>query len=426
MSAAGAAVLAPSWLAGQTAAEPPSTVSTPPRDFGAGAPPVTYPDPDLVTVDPAFNGLRIGNTPIQRLWTGALWSEGPAWSSQGRYLVWSDIPNNRQLRWLEDDGRVSVFRAPSNNSNGNTFDFGGRQVSCEHLLRRVVRYEHDGTVTVARRRLRRQTAELAERRRAASRRQLLVHRSAVRRPALRRRARRAGRTEQRARVCCASASVKRPASATRSASCRRTSIASRRTAASRSRSPPTTCRGRRTGSRSRPTTRSSTSSAAATCTSATSPTTAASRRQAVRRLHDRRRRLPHRRRPRRRLRQPLVLEQRRAQRRLQRRHGVEPGRHAARPHSPAGGLRERRVRRAEAQPAVHGREPVAVRGVRQHAGRGARLRLLRRPPHRCHRFPLRSGRLGRQQVDAAVVLRLPGAQSSRNREQPRGIPCEKL
>jgi gluconolactonase len=148
MSAAGAAALAPAWLTAQTAAEPPSTVSTPPRDFSPGAPPVTYPDPDLVTVDPAFNGLRIGNTPIQRLWTGALWSEGPAWSSQGRYLVWSDIPNDRQLRWLEDDGRVTVFRAPSNNSNGNTFDFEGRQVSCEHLLRRVVRYEHDGSVVV--------------------------------------------------------------------------------------------------------------------------------------------------------------------------------------------------------------------------------------------------------------------------------------
>jgi gluconolactonase len=148
MSAAGAAVLAPSWLAAQTAAEPPSTVSNPPRDFSPGAAPVTYPDPDLVTVDPAFNGLRIGNTPIQRLWTGALWSEGPAWSSQGRYLVWSDIPNDRQLRWLEDDGRVTVFRAPSNNSNGNTFDFQARQVSCEHLKRRVVRYEHDGSVAV--------------------------------------------------------------------------------------------------------------------------------------------------------------------------------------------------------------------------------------------------------------------------------------
>src|SRR5207237_8166971 len=61
---------------------------------------------------------------------------------------WSDIPNNRQLRWLEDDGRVTVFRQPSNNSNGNTFDFQGRQLSCEHLTRRLVRYEHDGAVTV--------------------------------------------------------------------------------------------------------------------------------------------------------------------------------------------------------------------------------------------------------------------------------------
>ena len=77
-----------------------------------------------------------------------LWAEGPAWSAQGRYLLWSDIPNNRQMRWSEDDGHVSVFRTPSNNSNGNSFDFQGRQLSCEHLTRRVVRYEHDGTATV--------------------------------------------------------------------------------------------------------------------------------------------------------------------------------------------------------------------------------------------------------------------------------------
>jgi len=83
-----------------------------------------------------------------RLWTGALWSEGPAWNAQGRYLLWSDIPNNRQMRWLEDDGHVSVFRLPSNNSNGNSFDFQGRQLCCEHLTRRVVRYELDGSVTV--------------------------------------------------------------------------------------------------------------------------------------------------------------------------------------------------------------------------------------------------------------------------------------
>ncbi len=128
---------------------PPSTVTTPPRDFGPNGAPTTYFwDPDVIAVDPSFNGLAQPNAPIQRLWTGALWSEGPAWNAQGRYLVWSDIPNNRQLRWLEDDGRVSVFRLPSNNSNGNTFDFQGRQLSCEHLTRRVVRYELDGSVTV--------------------------------------------------------------------------------------------------------------------------------------------------------------------------------------------------------------------------------------------------------------------------------------
>src|SRR5262245_22651384 len=148
-AATGALALSSRGLRGQAAAQsprsaPPSVVSNPPRDFSPGAPPVTYPDPDIITIDPSFNTLRLGNTAIQRLWTGAYWSEGPAWSSQGRYLVWSDIPSNRQLRYVEDDGRVTVFRSPSNNSNGNAFDFEGRQVSCEHGARRVVRYEHDG------------------------------------------------------------------------------------------------------------------------------------------------------------------------------------------------------------------------------------------------------------------------------------------
>jgi gluconolactonase len=152
-AAAGAAAVAPSLALAQSPAggpaAPPTTVTTPPRDFGPGGAPTTYfTDPDILTVEPEFNSLRQPNTPIMRLWTGALWSEGPAWSSQGRYLVWSDIPNNRQLRWLEDDGRVSVFRSPSNNSNGNTFDFQGRQLSCEHLTRRVVRYENDGSVSL--------------------------------------------------------------------------------------------------------------------------------------------------------------------------------------------------------------------------------------------------------------------------------------
>jgi len=149
-AAAGAAIALPRLVAGQAAqnsAPPPSTFPTL-RDYTPGAPPVSYPDPDILTVDPAFNQLRVNNTAIHRLWTGALWSEGPAWCNQGKYLVWSDIPNNRQLRWLEDDGRVTVFRSPSNNSNGNTFDFQGRQVSCEHTGRRIVRYEHDGSITV--------------------------------------------------------------------------------------------------------------------------------------------------------------------------------------------------------------------------------------------------------------------------------------
>lgn len=131
------------------AAAPPSTVTSPPRDFSRrGAPTTYFTDPDIIAVDPVFSNYAQPNSAIQRLWTGALWSEGPAWNAQGRYLVWSDIPNNRQLRWLEDDGHVSVFRQPSNNSNGNSFDFQGRQLSCEHLMRRVVRYELDGSVTV--------------------------------------------------------------------------------------------------------------------------------------------------------------------------------------------------------------------------------------------------------------------------------------
>ena len=148
--AAGAAVVAPRIARAQTGPmAPPSTVTTPPRDFGPNGAPTTYfTDPDVLSVDPMFNGIAQPNSAIQRLWTGALWAEGPAWSGQGRYLVFSDIPNNRQMRWVEDTGRVSVFRMPSNNSNGNTFDFQGRQLSCEHLTRRVVRYEHDGSITI--------------------------------------------------------------------------------------------------------------------------------------------------------------------------------------------------------------------------------------------------------------------------------------
>ena len=146
---AGAIVAGPAAAQQAGPVAPPSTITTPPRDFSSrGAPTTYFWDPDVIAVDPSFNGLAQPNAAIQRLYTGVLWAEGPAWSAQGRYLVWSDIPNNRQMRWSEDDHRVSVFRMPSNNSNGNTFDFQGRQLSCEHLTRRVTRYEHDGTATV--------------------------------------------------------------------------------------------------------------------------------------------------------------------------------------------------------------------------------------------------------------------------------------
>jgi gluconolactonase len=107
-----------------------------------------YPDPRYKALDERFSGLVIGNTPLQRIASGNLWAEGPAWSAVGRYLVWSDIPNNRQQRWLADDGHVSTLREPSGKSNGNTFDYAGRQLSCQHLHRRVVRYELDGTESI--------------------------------------------------------------------------------------------------------------------------------------------------------------------------------------------------------------------------------------------------------------------------------------
>jgi len=106
-----------------------------------------YPDPRIEATDKRFTA-KIGNAGIERIVTGLRWAEGPCWSADGGFLVVSDIPNNRMLRWLEDDGHVSVFRSPSNFSNGNTRDREGRLVTCEHLTRRVTRTEHDGTITV--------------------------------------------------------------------------------------------------------------------------------------------------------------------------------------------------------------------------------------------------------------------------------------
>ncbi len=97
-------------------------------------------------IDPRFNRLFSGSARVERLATGMMWAEGPAWFGGGRYLVWSDIPNNRMMRFDETDGSVSVFRQPSGNSNGNTVDRQGRLITCEHGGRRVSRTEHDGTV----------------------------------------------------------------------------------------------------------------------------------------------------------------------------------------------------------------------------------------------------------------------------------------
>jgi len=146
LAGAGAALVTSGAAAAQP--EPPSTVTTPPRDFRPGAAPTTYfTDPDVIAVDPAFEPYVVPNSAIRRLWTGALWAEGPAWNSVGRFLVWSDIPNNRQLRYLDDDGHISQrFRYPSNESNGNTFDTEGRQITAERT--RLIRFEHNGSVTV--------------------------------------------------------------------------------------------------------------------------------------------------------------------------------------------------------------------------------------------------------------------------------------
>ena len=99
-------------------------------------------------IDKRFNACLPGPERVERLWTGGRWCEGPAWFGALRTLVFSDIPNNRMLRFDERNGGTAVLREPSNNANGNTIDREGRLVSCEHLARRVVRTEHDGTQTV--------------------------------------------------------------------------------------------------------------------------------------------------------------------------------------------------------------------------------------------------------------------------------------
>src|SRR5436309_6650207 len=109
--------------------------STPsPRDYSRQDP-IQYPDPDVVALDDRFRRYIVGNTVIRRLHFGTFWAEGPAWNGAGRYLVWSDIPNNLQMRWIEHDALTTVFRNRPGYSNGNTFDNEGGQLSCEHAGR---------------------------------------------------------------------------------------------------------------------------------------------------------------------------------------------------------------------------------------------------------------------------------------------------
>jgi gluconolactonase len=107
-----------------------------------------YPDPAVRIFDPRFNALRVAAASVECLYQGTRWSEGPVWFGDSRAVIWSDIPNNRMMRWDEETGEVRVFRKPSNNANGNTRDREGRLVTCEHLTRRVTRTEYDGSITV--------------------------------------------------------------------------------------------------------------------------------------------------------------------------------------------------------------------------------------------------------------------------------------
>jgi gluconolactonase len=109
--------------------------------------PIRYPDSAVEIVDQRFRRYAIGNAAVERLCTGLRWGEGPVWFGDGRFLLFSDIPNNRVLRWDEATG-MSVFLQPSNFANGHTRDREGRLISCEHGTRRVTRVEHDGTLTV--------------------------------------------------------------------------------------------------------------------------------------------------------------------------------------------------------------------------------------------------------------------------------------
>src|SRR5256885_8702483 len=119
-----------------------------PKAFAAWEASERYPDPSVQVLDPAFNKYRLLLASVERIATGMRWCEGPVYMGDWRCLLWSDIPNNRIMRWDEETGRVSVYRKPSNNADGKPRGRQGRLVTCEHDTRRVTRTEYDGGITV--------------------------------------------------------------------------------------------------------------------------------------------------------------------------------------------------------------------------------------------------------------------------------------
>jgi gluconolactonase len=118
------------------------------RTLAQWQPSQRYPDPSIRILDPSFAKYRINSAKVESIASDMRWCEGPVWFGDGRYLLWSDIPNNRIVRWDEETGTVSLFRKPSNFANGNTRDRQGRLLTCEHDTRRVTRTEYDGAITV--------------------------------------------------------------------------------------------------------------------------------------------------------------------------------------------------------------------------------------------------------------------------------------
>jgi gluconolactonase len=125
-----------------------SALAVAPHAVAEWQPSQRYPDPLVRVIDSSFAKYRLALAKVEKIASGMRWTEGPVWFGDGRYLLWSDIPNNRLMKWDEETGAVSVFRKPSNYANGHTRDRQGRLVTCEHDARRVTRTEYDGAITV--------------------------------------------------------------------------------------------------------------------------------------------------------------------------------------------------------------------------------------------------------------------------------------